>query len=74
MLYRLFIKDMRNNISHVYLTRTVQENIKVSIRTIETCFNTWVNRLNKSEKIKYKEDLNAFQEDLKYILNEIYKK
>ena len=73
MLYKLFINDMRNNISNTYITRSVQENVKVKIRAIETCFNTWVHRLNKSEKKKYKDDLDAFQEDLKAVLNELYK-
>jgi len=73
MLYKLFIDDMRNAISHAYLTRSVQENIKIKIRAIESCFNTWVNRLNKSEKRVYKEDINSFREDLKAILKEIYK-
>ena len=64
---------MRNRISHVCLTKTVQKCPKIKIRVSESCFNTWVNRLNNSEKRKYKEDLNAFQEDLKAVLKEVYR-
>jgi len=73
MYYKLFIQDMRNNLSNAFITRKVQGNVKVKIRTIELCFITWTSRLNKSEKEKYKEDISTFQEDLKFILNEIYK-
>jgi len=68
MLIKLFLDDMIHKLSHIYVTRKVQECVKTQIQTYSAIFSSFTNRLNQKEKEKYKESIDLFNSNLRQIL------